>query len=389
MNKKNYYAPYYDEDFFEKLAANERSKDIIEMWARYADPESINNITIAEFTPESNLKLPRTELGEPICEIIDGHNHLDGYNPDIMLDLMNEAGVEKVVNLSMLRQKQELLEERNRLKSVMGDRLITAAPLPWQNVSKNGAINKFCNWLEEYKKKGFFALKIYKKLGLVTRDTYGDGKLLELTDDRFTPIWEKCAELNFPIFIHQADPAGYFKKKDKNNERLEELGAHPDWYWYDPEGETPSREKLLSDLEKVISNHPDTIFISVHMGNDVENLRNVSRMLNKYPNMWVDVSARVAELGRQPNLARKFFLKHSKRIIFGTDLPPHPEMYSRYRRFFETDDDNFMYPTHVSGMGNWRISGIDMPDEPLLELYRGNFEKLLIRDHSELISENS
>ncbi|MCF7875836.1 amidohydrolase [Candidatus Bipolaricaulota bacterium] len=388
MKKKNYYAPYYNEDFFEEIASTNKSDDLIETWAKHPTPGNTNNISVAEYTPQSNLELPRTELDDPPVEITDAHNHLDGYNPEVLLKMMDKAGIGKIMNLSGLRQKPELLAEQDRLNSVMGDRLMTAAPLPWHEVSKDGAVDKFCRWLEEYEENGVVALKIYKKLGLVTRDEYGNGELLELTDGRFNPVWKKCSKLNFPIFIHQADPEAFFHKIDKNNERLEELGAHRDWSWYDPEGELPSREELLRNLERVIASNPETIFVSVHVGNDVENLQNVSRMLGKYPNMWVDISARVAGLGRQPNLARKFFQKHPDRVIFGSDLPPHHEMYSRYRRFFETDDDNFKYPTHVSGQGNWRVSGISLSDEVVNKLYKKNMEKLLSIDHSKLISEN-
>ena len=388
MKKRDYYAPYYDEDFFEEIALTDKSEDLIETWAKCPTPESTKNVTVAEYTPQSNLELPRTELGDPPVEITDAHNHLDGYSPDVLLEMMNRAGVSKVMNLSGLRQKSEILEEQKRLNSVMGDRLMTAAPLPWHEVSKDGAVDRFCSRLEDYEENGVVALKIYKKLGLVTRDEYGDGELLELTDKRFDPIWEKCSELNFPIFVHQADPEAFFHEIDKNNERLEELGAHRDWSWYDPEGKLPSRQELLKKLERVIASHPETIFISVHVGNDVENLQNVSRLLDRYPNMWVDISARVAGLGRQPNLSRKFFRNHPDRVIFGSDLPPHHEMYAQYRRFFETDDDNFAYPTHVSGQGSWRISGIDLSEEIVKKLYRENMEKLLSVDHAKLIEEN-
>ena len=59
------------------------------------------------------------------------------------------------------------------------------------------------------------------------------------------------------------------------------------------------------------------------MGNFGENLANVAENLDRFPNMTVDIAARIGELGRQPRTARKFFDKYQDRILFGTDATPH------------------------------------------------------------------
>ena len=40
----------------------------------------------------------------------------------------------------------------------------------------------------------------------------------------------------------------------------------------------------------------------------------------------------VAELGRQPYAARRFFLRHADRILFGTDAGPDAATYGIYPR---------------------------------------------------------
>lgn len=378
MKKENFYAPYYDEEFFRFLNAADEESDSMANWYKVPSEEGTNHVKVAHYTPRSNLVLPRTELKKDdlAYDIIDGHNHLDSYAPRALRQVMEEGGVGSIMNLSGHRKSGELLEEKSRLEEVLGDRLLTAAPLPWNEISRDGA-EKLCDLLKRYRERGVAALKVYKKLGLTLRDEWGDGSLLELDDRRFDPVWELCGKLGMPVFIHQGDPEAFFHPIDENNERLEELGAHPDWSWFDPRGDLPGRAELLEKLERVIARHEKTRFISVHVGNNPEDLGEVARALEEYPNLWVDISARVAELGRQPNRARKFFLNYQDRILFGTDLPPHPEMYRRYRRFLETDDDNFRYPTHVSGQGNWRISGIYLPEEVLRKVYRENFLEVI------------
>ena len=83
------------------------------------------------------------------------------------------------------------------------------------------------------------------------------------------------------------------------------------------------------------------------------------RAAGKYPNMYIDVAARLAELGRVPYSAKKFFVKHQDRILFGTDCTPLGMGYHKiYYRFFETKDEYFPYQRRrTSGtgkMGNLR-----------------------------------
>lgn len=388
MKKESFYAPYYHEEFFRYLAPEGSANIWVELWCKKPTPEGTKNILVADYIPESQLMLPRTELSNLEYGIIDAHNHLDGYSSKVLLEIMDNSGIERIMNLSVYRERDDFLGEYRRLRGEMGDRLLVGASLPWHRISQPGALQTICDWIKEYRDLGISAVKIYKDLGLVLRDECANGNLLRLDDERFAPVWELCGELNMPIIIHQGDPAAFFQPIDESNERLEELGAHPDWHFYDPEGTLPSRKELLDRLETVMDRHPDTIFVSVHVGNDPENLANVSRMLDKHPNMWIDISARVAELGRQPNAARKFLLRYHERVLFGSDLPPHPEMYARYRRFLETDDDNFMYPTHVSGQGNWRISGINLPPDVVRKIYRENLLRIISSNSKDLIKIN-
>ena len=41
-------------------------------------------------------------------------------------------------------------------------------------------------------------------------------------------MWETCARLNIPVFIHMADPPEFFQPLDYNNERWLELALYPD-----------------------------------------------------------------------------------------------------------------------------------------------------------------
>ena len=123
----------------------------------------------------------------------------------------------------------------------------------------------------------------------------------------WTLFGEKCGELGIPVEIHIADPSAFFTPLDKFNERYDELGSHPDWSFFGDE--YPSKEEILDARNRVIEKHPNTIFIGAHFGALPENLQVVGEWLDKYPNFYVDIDARISELGRQPYTARRFFHK--------------------------------------------------------------------------------
>ena len=150
---------------------------------------------------------------------------------------------------------------------------------------------------------------------------------------------------------------------------MRSLAAHPDWSFY---GAQYSKQDLLEQRNCVFARHPQTRFIGAHVGESPEDLGFVTAMLERFPNVTVDMSSRVAELGRQPYSAREFFLKFPDRILFGTDLLPDVAMYRLHYRFFETADEYFDYPSHASRQGRWMVYGIFLPDEVLRKVYREN-----------------
>jgi predicted TIM-barrel fold metal-dependent hydrolase len=178
--------------------------------------------------------------------------------------------------------------------------------------------------------------------------------------------------------MHTADPSAFFEPIDATNERYEELSRHPDWAF--PIDKFPTRASLHSARNRVIAKHPDTIFIAAHFGNDAEDLKETALWLDTYPNMYVELASRIAELGRQPYTARKFFLKYQDRILFGTDGPWPEERLRLYWRFLETEDEYFPYSEkEFPPQGFWNIYGLFLPDEVLSKIYRENLLRILPR----------
>ena len=138
---------------------------------------------------------------------------------------------------------------------------------------------------------------------------------------------------------------------------------------------------LIESLISLVSRHPNTQFVAAHVGCYAENLSFVSDMLERLPNLCVDIAARLPELGRVPYSANAFFTRHADRILFGTDNDT-PAGYRTFFRFLETSDEYFSYaPNRPHGdNGRWNIYGITLEDDILRRVYWANAARILRLD---------
>jgi predicted TIM-barrel fold metal-dependent hydrolase len=331
------------------------------------------SLPLSQFQPLSTLVTPEHLPQRPRFPVIDYHNHLDALDPREVLEVMDECGVERVVNITM-QTGEAALEVIDKFRKADPKRFSTIAWMDWAGVERDDFIALTLDRLERQVERSAVGLKFWKDLGLSVRDR--SGALLRVDDERLAPIFEKAAELGIPVMFHTADPAAFFLPIDPTNERYEELAAHPEWSFH---GSQYSKQELLAQRNRVFARHPETTFVAAHVAESGEDLAQVASVLEAHPNLYIDISARTPELGRQPYTARRFFLRYADRILFGTDLLPEVQMYRLYFRFLETADEYFEYPSHASRQGRWNIYGIDLPDDVLEKVYRSNALRLLPR----------
>jgi predicted TIM-barrel fold metal-dependent hydrolase len=329
------------------------------------------DLRLSDYAPRSQLKVPAHTIERARFAVIDYHNHLDAQTPQAVLAIMDACGVEKIVNITMLTG-QAAIGAIDRFHQAAPDRFSTIGWMDWSGVERDDFTQLSLERLERLVEHGACGIKFWKDIGLTVRDA--SGALLRVDDERLAPIFDKAAELDIPVMFHTADPDAFFTPIDRFNERYEELAAHPDWSFY---GLPVSKASLLEQRDRVIARHPRTTFVAAHLAESSEDLGYVARLLDLYPNLYIDMSARIAELGRQPYTAREFVIKYADRILFGTDLLPDVDMYRLHYRFLETDDQYFEYPSHASRQGRWNIYGIFLPADVLEKIYRTNALKLL------------
>lgn len=338
-----------------------------------AQSQDIKELKLKDWKPKSMLVTKVTKVEKPRYPVIDVHNHLR-FVPDAeqCLEEMDAAGVQTVVNLDG-GWGANLKAQLEKYDNAHPGRFLTYALINFEGIDEPGWSEAAAKQLEEGFKAGAKGLKIHKTLGLGIR--YKDGTLMKVDDPKLDPLWALCGKYNRPVEIHVSDPAAFFTPLDEFNERWHELNNHPDWLFYGKD--FPARDELLDQRNRVIAKHKDTTFICAHLGNNPENLAKVAEWLEAYPNMYVDIDARISELGRQPYTARKFFMKYQDRVLFGTDTRPRREAYRMYYRFLESDDEYFDQTEAHHQQGFWPIYGVFLPDEVLEKIYNGNAKKLL------------
>jgi predicted TIM-barrel fold metal-dependent hydrolase len=334
--------------------------------------------------------------------LIDLHQHVD-FTPEHLeraVRIMDAVGLGLGINLSggTVTRKGNTPSEFERNKD-LADRLFPGRFLEYVNLdytdwNEPDFSERAVKQIEKGYRLGAAGFKEWKRLGLYLRDK--SGALIKIDDPKLDPVWKRCGELGLPVSIHVADPKAFWLPYDKYNERWTELKDHRNWWFGDPKV-YPPREELLAARNRVVARHPETTFVCVHFANNPEDVDQVDQWLDRYPNMMVDLAARIPELGRHdPEKVHRLFVKHQDRIFFATDFMVYDRLtlgsggsgpaptdedahmfYEKHWQWMETWDQDFKHMTPIQG--DWTISGIGLPKAVLRKIYFDNARKLLAR----------
>jgi predicted TIM-barrel fold metal-dependent hydrolase len=327
---------------------------------------------VEEYTPISTLKVPEHTLTRAKFPFIDVHNHqwtMPIQNLDKLVVEMDSLNMAVMVNLSGFRGKY-LEWSQDNITENFPHRFVLFLNIDFEELDDEGWPNETLTMMEEAVKQGVVGLKVYKGLGLTDKDN--DGNRIAVDDSRLDPIWAKCSELGIPVLIHSGEPNSFWKPKDKFNERWLELKKHPSRY-RNPEA-YPSFEEIMTEQHNVFRKHPNTKFINAHLGWFGNDLERLGKLLDELPNVYTEIGAVLAELGRQPRFARAFMITYQDRVLMGKDTYKMEEYYT-YFRVLETDDEYFDY--YRKYHGGWKLYGLGLPDSVLKKVYYENALKVI------------
>lgn len=327
------------------------------------------------YDPPSSLVVAEHRVTRAKFPFIDIHNHQFDMSPGRLKDLvvkMDQLNMAVMINLSGRGRgsADHLQKGFENIQATYPDRFVNFTNVNFDDMDHRDWTKRTVRQLEEdVKLRGAKGLKIYKSLGMFTQDSKGNR--ISIDDVRIDPVWAKCGELGIPVLIHAADPPQFWQPIDNKNERWLELKLHPGRrHDTDP----VKWETIIAEQHNVFRKHPKTKFINAHLGWFGSNLAKLGELMETFPNMYTEIGAVIAELGRQPRAAKAFLTKYQDRVLFGKDSWV-PEEYETYFRVLETEDEYFPY--HKRYHAFWRMYGIGLPDDVLKKIYYKNALQLL------------
>ena len=134
---------------------------------------------------------------------------------------------------------------------------------------------------------------------------------LHLDDHRMKPLLQKCAELHMPVNVHIAEPYWMYLPADSTNDGLMNAAV---WKVNVKPG-MPDHAGLISTLENAVRENPKTLFIACHFANCEYDLSIAGKLLEKYSNLYLDISARYAETATIPRYMAKFYTQYQDRLL--------------------------------------------------------------------------
>lgn len=346
------------------------------------DPSKIvQPLGFEEYDPISTLKVEEHPIKRAKFPFIDVHNHqyqMPTQDLKALVKQMDSLNMGIMINLSGRGWTQDWSEGTATLKGSLDNvakneprRIGIFTNLQFKGYGEKDWSARAVKQLEEDVKMGAKGLKIYKSLGFSgIKDDKGNR--VPVNAPGLQAIWQKCGELGIPVIIHTADVPSFWDPMDRYNERWLELKTHPGRR-RGPNDPVPF-DSLIAEQHHIFRSNPKTTFINAHMGWYPNNLKKLDSLMQVFPNMYVEIGAVIAELGRQPRAAKKFFDKYQDRVLFGKDSWV-PAEYATYFRVLETEDEYFPY--HKKYHAFWRMYGMGLSDEVLKKLYYKNALRII------------
>jgi len=344
-------------------------------------PGPMDDVLVKNWAPTSSLVTEKTSVPKARYPVIDVHVH--HYPGEAASESEEGSSMEELLANWVKTQKEVGVEKTVVLTGATGDEFDRLAETylgsyPDQFQLYCG-IEKTDIAASDYPERAIAELeRCYKNgargVGEVSDKGYGITRNPKLAPDermhpddpRLDPLWNKCAELNLPVNLHIADHPSAWTPPNMHQER------DPIFQQYNQYGEDGlSYEKLVAILPRVLKKHPETTFIACHFANQGNDLGRVSELLDQHDNLYLDVSARDYEIGRQPRTAAEFLGNYSDRVVFGTDMGMLKTMYQNWWRLLESTDE------HMKGRAGWRYYALDLPDSVLEPLYRGTADRIM------------
>jgi predicted TIM-barrel fold metal-dependent hydrolase len=339
--------------------------------------QDVANLKLMNYRPKSIYKIPVTNIMQAKYPAIDMHTHVYGENDqDIArwVKAMDACGIEKsIVFTGATGEKFDALV---RLYAKYGNRFELWCGFDYSGYEEPGYGPGAVKELERCFRNGAKGVGEVMFKGKGIPPSSRERSIMLPDDPRLDPLYEKCAELGLPVNLHVSEDKWMYEKIDSTNDGLMNAAK----WQIRMENGAKSHEEMIARLENAVRKHPRTIFIAAHLANCCADLTVLAAYLDRYPNLFADISARFAEISPIPRFVHDFIEKYQDRIVYGTDVTFNEKFYRATFRILETADEHFY--ENVLFKYHWPLYGLALSDATLKKIYRDNAIKLMARGRS-------
>ena len=228
---------------------------------------------------------------------------------------------------------------------------------------------------------GAIAVKIWKNVGMTVRNRKGE--FIMADDPGLEPVINFIKSKNLPIAGHLGEPRNCWLPLNEMTVSSDSsyFARNPQYHMF-LHPEYPSYEDQIKTRDNLLKKHPDLTFIGCHLGSLEWNVDSLALRLERFPNMAVDMSARICHLQYQSakdrDRVREFCIKYQDRLLYGTDVgysgSNNPEGFKK--RMHDTWVDDWKYFTSKDEMTSdkfkGKFDGLQLPKEVVNKIFSEN-----------------
>lgn len=328
------------------------------------------------YQPEDFLKVKK----------IDTHTHHNAESTSL-------TDAAKAANFYLLTVSVDVpsypkLEEQIRLalfqKTNNPDHIDFLSTISLENWSDDDWAEKEIERIKKTFDQGALGIKIWKNIGMIYKDE--NGNFIMADHPRLEPIFQFVQDQGKTLMAHLGEPKNCWLPLEEmtvNNDRTY-FKEHPEYHMY-LHPEYPSYEQQVAARDNLLKKFPIIRFVGAHLGSLEWNVDELAKRLDAYPNLAVDMAARIGHLQFQSQKdrekVREFIINYQDRLIYGTDLgisgTPDAERVKANALSTWQEDWNYFVTDQTMEVSEVRgeFQGLKLPREVVDKIYYHNAVK--------------
>ena len=319
---------------------------------------------------------------------IDAHVHVNTEKPYFLQQAQKDRF--QLLTLNTEVPYYQPIEEQEKLALSQGQafpgQIQYAAAFTMDGWDNPDWQQKTIDMLEKSLANGAVGVKVWKNIGMSCKNRKGD--FIMIDDPQFDAVFEFLVQKNLPVIGHLGEPKNCWLPVEEMTVENDKsyFKNHPEFHMY-LHPDFPSYEQQISARDHMLEKHPDLKFIGAHLGSMEWSVDMIAEHLEKYPNLAVDMTARIGHLQYQSiddyDKVRNFFINYQDRILYATDLQTQgdddPGLLAKQMHETWISDWKYLATAEVmtSALFQGSFKGLQLPKSVIKKIYRNNVRKWL------------